>query len=286
MYRQLYICSLLVYGLIIVQCDQRQDSCVQEGRQLTCQHLPTQSFSHSVQHVYIEGTNIETDMITFDPTTWFNVTKLEMQGEDGEFFGNNNGPVFNGLTYLERLGIHARKLTYFNRETFLGLSNLKCLDLSYCYRLTVQELIKPLTDITALASLEFLDLTFLSSYYSFKSFSITSKFFEVLSWRPIKCLNFSHISVTEVDLKSAERLCESLQIVNLSNVVYIPKYEAFSGYENQFTCQSLQVLDWSHLSAGNISIFHVCMVWIEKSVTRVTDRHHEACRVMPNSDPE
>ena len=37
---------------------------------------------------------------------------------------------------------------------------------------------------------------------------------------------------------------------------------------------------------GIISIFHVCMVWIEKSVTKVTDRHHEACRVMPNSDPE
>ena len=36
----------------------------------------------------------------------------------------------------------------------------------------------------------------------------------------------------------------------------------------------------------NISIFHGCMVWIEKSVTRVTDRYHEACRVMPNSDPE
>ena len=29
----------------------------------------------------------------------------------------------------------------------------------------------------------------------------------------------------------------------------------------------------------NISIFHGCMVWIEQSVTRVTDRHHEACRV-------
>ena len=27
-------------------------------------------------------------------------------------------------------------------------------------------------------------------------------------------------------------------------------------------------------------------MWIEKSVTRVTDRHHEACRVIPNSDPE
>ena len=35
-----------------------------------------------------------------------------------------------------------------------------------------------------------------------------------------------------------------------------------------------------------INIFHVCMMWIEKSGTRVTDRHREACRVMPNSDPE
>ena len=33
------------------------------------------------------------------------------------------------------------------------------------------------------------------------------------------------------------------------------------------------------------SIYHVCMVWIEKSVTRVTVRHHSASLVMPNSDP-
>ena len=35
-----------------------------------------------------------------------------------------------------------------------------------------------------------------------------------------------------------------------------------------------------------ISIFHGCMVWIEKSVMRITDQHHEACLVMLNSDPE
>ena len=35
-----------------------------------------------------------------------------------------------------------------------------------------------------------------------------------------------------------------------------------------------------------ISIFHGCMVWIEKSVMSATDRLHEACRVMPNSNPE
>ena len=40
------------------------------------------------------------------------------------------------------------------------------------------------------------------------------------------------------------------------------------------------------LAGKKTSIFHGCMVWIEKSVMRVTDRHHDACRVMPNSDPE
>lgn len=35
-----------------------------------------------------------------------------------------------------------------------------------------------------------------------------------------------------------------------------------------------------------INIFHGGNVWIEKSVTRVTERHHEVCRVMPSSDHE
>ena len=34
-----------------------------------------------------------------------------------------------------------------------------------------------------------------------------------------------------------------------------------------------------------IRIFNGCEVLIENSVTRVTVRHHEACRVMPNSYP-
>ena len=46
------------------------------------------------------------------------------------------------------------------------------------------------------------------------------------------------------------------------------------------TCEQSQPM------GKTVSILHGCMVWIEKSVTRVTDRHHEACRVMPNSDPE
>ena len=48
----------------------------------------------------------------------------------------------------------------------------------------------------------------------------------------------------------------------------------------------VEVRDVVTKMADIISIFHGCMVWIEEPVTRVTDRHHEACRVMPNSDPE
>ena len=35
-----------------------------------------------------------------------------------------------------------------------------------------------------------------------------------------------------------------------------------------------------------LSIYHVCEGGIEKSVPRITDWHHEACRVMTNGDPE
>ena len=54
-------------------------------------------------------------------------------------------------------------------------------------------------------------------------------------------------------------------------------------YCQDITYMYIRIDDFGYES---ISIFHGCMVWIEKSFTRVTDRHHEACRVMPNSDPE
>ena len=67
----------------------------------------------------------------------------------------------------------------------------------------------------------------------------------------------------------------------------------YAGTTFHITCFNLIVAFDMHplcqlncLKAYIISIFHGCIVWIDKSVTRVTDRHHEACRVMPNSDPE
>ena len=36
------------------------------------------------------------------------------------------------------------------------------------------------------------------------------------------------------------------------------------------------LLPKKYITDDNISIFYVCMVWMKKSVTRVTNRHHEA----------
>ena len=40
------------------------------------------------------------------------------------------------------------------------------------------------------------------------------------------------------------------------------------------------------LKHRNIRIYHECEARIEKSVSRIAVWHHEACRVMTDSDPE
>ena len=40
------------------------------------------------------------------------------------------------------------------------------------------------------------------------------------------------------------------------------------------------------LGCGNTRIYHECEGRIEKSVLRITDLHHEACRVMTKGDPQ
>ena len=42
----------------------------------------------------------------------------------------------------------------------------------------------------------------------------------------------------------------------------------------------------SCLMRGNIKTYHECEGEIEKSISRITDWHHEACRVMTNCDSE
>ena len=51
---------------------------------------------------------------------------------------------------------------------------------------------------------------------------------------------------------------------------------------NRINIQTGMLQSFSH----DIRIDHECEDWIERSVPRITDWHHEACCVMQNGDPE
>ena len=52
------------------------------------------------------------------------------------------------------------------------------------------------------------------------------------------------------------------------------------------TSELLNLVQYQLVVILYISIFHECEGWIEKSVPRFTDWHHEACRVMTIGDRE
>ena len=49
---------------------------------------------------------------------------------------------------------------------------------------------------------------------------------------------------------------------------------------------SLSLPSGFNSGTGIIGIFHGCVVRTEKFITRIADRHHAACLVMPNCDSE
>ena len=61
---------------------------------------------------------------------------------------------------------------------------------------------------------------------------------------------------------------------------------AHTQLRNERLCPPIDIQCSPERQEENIRIFNGCEVLIENSVTRVTVRHHKACRVMPNSYSE
>ena len=58
----------------------------------------------------------------------------------------------------------------------------------------------------------------------------------------------------------------------------------FFTYYNSFPLYIFFII-YDHLT-NIVRIYHVCELWRDKSVLRITVWHHEACRVMTNGAPE
>ena len=76
------------------------------------------------------------------------------------------------------------------------------------------------------------------------------------------------------------------------------KYHIVENHMSRLTCVTLVQVQLSSRARGvsiglnfallpyTIRIYHECEDGIEKFIPRITDWHHEACRVMTNGDPE
>ena len=106
------------------------------------------------------------------------------------------------------------------------------------------------------------------------------------------CLKLISSNYIENNIFMVPNLFEPLKFDCIQLNATVWKYQCKSSLQGYGPVIRLQVQsrfmaarkDVSEHLFENISIFHGCMVWIEKSVTRVTDRHHEACRTVIPSD--
>ena len=242
--------------LISIVYTHAKANCEMKGMVLTCDVLPKE-IPDTVQHVYIEEQHLENDILEFDSIIWRNVTLLDILSEKGHTFRNRYTPIFENLTSLRILGIHAKELGELDQETFENLSKLETLDLSNCVDLNI----KWVTNILVLnTSLENLKNLIISSIYASEPIVLDKYLLELIYRRQLKSLNVSGMAIAKIslDLEIVSNLCQSLTEINMSNTFYTGSGADIFLYDqvfntDEFQCKSLQTVDISGLYIMTLS---------------------------------
>ena len=234
----IYIAIQLACFIITAGDNLTEDGCFGTEIRMTCHRVPTY-FPNTIQEVYLRDINIEADSLNFDSSVWENVTVLDIQSPYGVAFKDGHKPIFQELSNLKKLGIHGGRLNYLAKETFLGLPNMKVLDLSYSRSLKFDEVKKVFLLNTSLTNLTELTLNFINS----APVKIDNAFLSNLGQRPINTLSFQGLTFIQVDHFSLRQLCDSVKTLNLSGVIYFSNLDLDSYADIQ--CPSLRTLDIS-----------------------------------------
>ena len=175
---------------------------------------------------------------------WANVTTLVMHSNKGRTFRNRNKPIFKNLTNLKILGIHALRLGEIDKETFLGLTKLHTLDMSYNINLNFLWLKQVFVLKESLENLKNLYINFIES-----PVMLDKSFFDFLIMRRIQNLNLSGLAISkiQIDTKTLSELCSSIETFNISNILYTSKNYLTdpANFTLDTHCASLKILDIS-----------------------------------------
>ncbi|XP_060554647.1 uncharacterized protein LOC132715632 [Ruditapes philippinarum] len=161
---------------------------------------------------------------------WEDVTELQLQESDHEQFSEIifMEKCFIGLKSLRELHMNLPTQIQLDSNLFVGLDNLKFLDLSECVHLNLTVLVKSFTGSNKLPSLETLKASKLNIYNGGINFD--TKFAEALGDKQITSVEFSYTSVTEINITAVLQYIQTLKNVNIShcsvaNTIYGKKNE-------------------------------------------------------------
>ena len=191
------------------------DKCFRTETRITCYGVPSQ-IPRTVQEIFLHDINIQTDTLTFDSHVWKNITLLDIKSVSGKHFKGLHKPIFNSLSNLRSLGLHCVQLDYLHSKTFLGLSNLESLDLSYSKNLKLDEVKKVFELNSSIPNLKTLKLSFINNF----PVRIDNVFSNNLGKRPIETLDLQGLTLIKASKLNLLPLSHSLVNLNLSNVIY------------------------------------------------------------------
>ena len=241
--RQVFITILAIIGGIVAET---VNDCEVREQTLTCHSIPASIPSH-IREVSLKDVDIENNEMKFDSITWKHITKLDIQSTVGNFFRKRHQPIFKGIRNLEYIGIHSHKLRIIDVEHFTDLPKVDTLDLSNCLMLNISEVANAFLLNTSLENVENIILSNIYTAHRHYATSLQKDFFQLLTPRPIKTLNFNGMKFAYIDYSSMRLLCNSLEVLNMSNTVY-----ASNGIEyirNLAPCSSLRAVDISQTDA-------------------------------------
>lgn len=213
--------------------------CHVSGSTMYCEHgdIPT-DVSPEIRGLFIEGLSL-TNIEIFRNQTFREVQKLDIQLLDS--VRNVPPKSFEGLKNLTYLGLHGKMLSNIDQDAFLGLDNLKVLNMSFNPILYVHRISRAINSEyrRVLPNLVVLSLAKLKSVIS-GPVMLSKYFFQSISiGRTLRHLDLSGIYLDRFDLADVDVACSSVEYVDLrqSFVGHI----AYSGRPRP--CRSLKTLD-------------------------------------------
>ena len=227
------------------------NDCVVTDQNLTRYNIPTKIPSH-VREVFLKDIDIENYAMDFDSKTWGNITRLDIQSTVGSFFRKQHKPIFKDIHNLEYIGIHSHKLHDIDFELFTDLPKVKTLDLLNCLMLNISDVANAFMLDTSLENVENVILSNINTAHRHSSTSLSKPFFELLKSRQIKTLNFNGMRFSDIDYNSMHLLCDSLEVLNESNIVYVP--DGVSYIRNLSPCPSLRIVDISQTDGRYLTL--------------------------------